>query len=486
MSEEVDKILNELKGSDKSLPPSEENADQLLEKIQEERRSKIDSFQLKLTLEDDEPSESGAQEVPQTENTVPQEGKAAASSPDDAWAHTSEPEQAKEKGERIPPAVPEKRGNRKNKKKAGTDKSGSNWKVLTSVLYGVLVLGISIGLACFLITGAIDMLGLNKSEQKIDIIVPEGATTRQIADELKEKGIIDHPFIFTLYSKVMGKDGTYKPHGEDNPVTLSANMGYNGVIAQLQSGKAREVVTVVIPEGYTVENIADTLEEKGVCEASAFYASMKEDEFDYDFIAALPENGSDESENRIYRLEGYLFPDTYEFYTDSSAKSVITKFLDNFDYRIDTTVRSSIKASGREVSLDQIITLASIIQAEAAGDSDMPGISRVLWNRLDNPDQFPRLECDATWNYINNIIPQPETVTPQQEAYYTYIRKGLPVGPICNPGLAAIKAAIAPSDDPEIVSCFYFASAQVNGDVITVYARTQEEHDRNRRKYNIY
>lgn len=62
----------------------------------------------------------------------------------------------------------------------------------------------------------------------------------------------------------------------------------------------------------------------------------------------------------------------------------------------------------------------------------MPGISRVLWNRLDNPDQFPRLECDATWNYINNIIPQPETVTPQQEAYYTYIRKGLPVGPICN------------------------------------------------------
>ena len=100
---------------------------------------------------------------------------------------------------------------------------------------------------------------------------------------------------------------------------------------------------------------------------------------------------SNESENRIYRLEGYLFPDTYEFYTDSSAKSVITKFLDNFDYRIDTTVRSSIKASGREVSLDQIITLASIIQAEAAGDSDMPGISRVLWNRLDNPDQFPRL-----------------------------------------------------------------------------------------------
>ena len=69
----------------------------------------------------------------------------------------------------------------------------------------------------------------------------------------------------------MGKDGTYKPHGEDNPVTLSANMGYNGVIAQLQSGKAREVVTVVIPEGYTIENIADTLEEKeGVCEASAF------------------------------------------------------------------------------------------------------------------------------------------------------------------------------------------------------------------------
>lgn len=174
----------------------------------------------------------------------------------------------------------------------------------------------------------------------------------------------------------MGKDGTYKPHGEDNPVTLSADMGYNGIIAQLQSGQAREVVSVTIPEGYTVEDIAKTLEENGVCAASDFYTSMREDEFDYDFLEGIPENGADESENRLYRMEGYLFPDTYEFYTGSSAKSVITKFLDNFESKIsiETTNRpdeykqlwSKMHSCMQErgVTLDQIITLASLIQAE--------------------------------------------------------------------------------------------------------------------------
>ena len=143
----------------------------------------------------------------------------------------------------------------------------------------------------------------------------------------------------------------------------------------------------------------------------------------------------------------------------------------------------------RGVTLDQIITLASLIQAEASGDDDMAGISRVLWNRLDNPDRFPRLECDSTWNYINNIVPQPDTVTPQQEAYYTYVRQGLPVGPICNPGLVAIEAAVEPAsevDGEDITGCFYFAHATVSGEPITLYARTQEEHDRNRQRYNIY
>ncbi len=143
--------------------------------------------------------------------------------------------------------------------------------MLTSVLYGVLVLGISIGLACFFDNRRHRYAGAQQIGTEDRHHYSRGATTRQIADELKEKGLSIIPLSLPLYSKVMGKDGTYKPHGEDNPVTLSANMGYNGVIAQLQSGKAREVVTVVIPEGYTIENIADTLEEKeGVCEASAF------------------------------------------------------------------------------------------------------------------------------------------------------------------------------------------------------------------------
>ncbi len=505
MSEDVDKILNELKNKQPSAPSSEENADQMLEKIQEERRSKVDNFKLNLDLEEPD-GQTGADPasavIPDSSEPksrpVPPAG-------DYAWVEGEKApspagkEEPRDTG-KATPAGDEKTA---EKTKGQKKKEGSkvNWKVLTSVIYGVLVLGVSIGLACFLIVGAIDMLGFNKSEQKIDIVIPEGATTQEIAQELKEKGIIDHPFIFALYSKVMGKDGTYKPHGEDNPVTLSADMGYNGIIAQLQSGQAREVVSVTIPEGYTVEDIAKTLEENGVCAASDFYTSMREDEFDYDFLEGIPENGADESENRLYRMEGYLFPDTYEFYTGSSAKSVITKFLDNFESKIsiETTNRpdeykqlwSKMHSCMQErgVTLDQIITLASLIQAEASGDDDMAGISRVLWNRLDNPDRFPRLECDSTWNYINNIVPQPDTVTPQQEAYYTYVRQGLPVGPICNPGLAAIEAAVEPAsevDGKDITGCFYFAHATVSGEPITLYARTQEEHDRNRQRYNIY
>ena len=103
-----------------------------------------------------------------------------------------------------------------------------------------------------------------------------------------------------------------------------------------------------------------------------------------------------------------------------------------------------------------------------------------------SPDNFPKLECDSTWIYIDKIIDQPETVTPQQEAYYTYVREGLPVGAICNPGMAAIKAAISPSDDPKITPCFYFASAKVNGEFVTFYSKTQQEHDKIRQKYNLY
>lgn len=501
MSKETNDILKGL-GEEKNGASGDSSVDEVLSRIQEERRSRVSGFKLDLQLDDEIPDPPAGEEAPVTPGGTVSEGKAEPSITDAplpppsaggdyAWANAGGPPSGKGQADAGQGNAAKQTERKKTLERKTTDRKKRNrmvyrLKTFSGIIYAVLVLGVSVALACICITGGIDVVGLNKSEQKIDVLIPEGASTKEIAAILKSKGIIDHPWIFELYSKWMKKDGTYKPHGEDNPLTLSPNMGYNGVIAQLQSGKLREVVKVVIPEGYTVDDIAAELEKKGVCAASDFYTSMKNDEFDYDFINNLPPNGADDSENRIYRLEGYLFPDTYDFYTDSAAKTVITKFLDNFDNRIDTTVRSSIKASGRQITLDQVITLASIIQAEAADEPDMAGVSRVLWNRLENPAQYPRLECDATWVYINNIIEQPATVTPQQRAYYTYVREGLPVGAICNPGMAAIKAVISPSEDPKIKPCFYFASAVVGGEPTTFYSKTQQEHEQIRQKFNLY
>ena len=199
-------------------------------------------------------------------------------------------------------------------------------------------------------------------------------------------------------------------------------------------------------------------------------------------MAAIPgiEQGS-QYEGRIYKLEGYMFPDTYEFFTGSSGDTVVRKFLDNFAARLDTKLRSAISAQGK--TIDEIIVMASIIQGEASKEDDMLKVSRVLYNRLNNPSEYPRLECDSTQKYINDFISQIEGLEITNKAYDTYKRTGLPAGAINNPGLMAIQAAINPSQDEEVVGCYFFATDFNTG--ITYYSKTLKEHERICRKYGI-
>ncbi len=146
----------------------------------------------------------------------------------------------------------------------------------------------------------------------------------------------------------------------------------------MKTGKPREVVSVVIPEGFTLNKIADRLEENQVCTRSDFFRAANTVMYEYDFLKDLPTD-----EERIYPLEGYLFPDTYEFYTNSSGETVVRKFLDNFNARVDTSLKAAIKARG--MTIDQAVILASIIQGEAADTDNMNKVSRVLQNRLENP-----------------------------------------------------------------------------------------------------
>ncbi len=202
---------------------------------------------------------------------------------------------------------------------------------------------------------------------------------------------------------------------------VNRNMGYTSLMdAVEQSDQPRQTVTVTIPEGLTINEIADLMEENGVCSASDFIRDVNATDFGYDFEEEIPQD-----ENIYYSLEGYLFPDTYEFYTDDSALNVINRLMSNFESKIES-VRAQIEQSG--MSLHEVLTLASIIQAEAPDEENMALVSSVYHNRLNNAAEFPRLECDPTRNYANEVVADSAAAGSQQaaDAYNTYVIRAWP------------------------------------------------------------
>ncbi len=223
-------------------------------------------------------------------------------------------------------------------------------------------------------------------------------------------------------------------------------------------------VTVTVPEGYTVRRIAALMEQNGVCAAADFLTAVQEaDISDYAFAAGLPS-----AEGRVYRLEGYLYPDTYEFYKDCSGEAAVRRFLDNFARKWDT-LQESAAAGG--LTMDEAVTLASIIQWEAGRPADMQRVSRVLRNRLESPD-YPRLQCDTTTKYLRELAA--DGVEADENAYSTYICRGLPIGAINCPGLDALTAAVSPSEEEICAGCFFFVTDAANDTVY--YSRTYAEH----------
>ncbi len=345
---------------------------------------------------------------------------------------------------------------------------GEVWGCLKTVIYIVVVVAVAVGLASYIIRAGLDFTGIGRSTMMIDLTVAEGSSTRDIAELLANNDIIKDPFIFRVYCRVMGEDGTFHPGVH----TVSPSMGYDGIVSELQKTAVRETVSVTIPEGTTVENIAKILEENSVCSSSDFYTALVTVDYgaDYDFIAELTEA---ERQNRVYLLEGYLFPDTYEFYKEGAAETVIRSMLDNFATRVSKETRDAIKASGG--TLNEVLIKASIIQMEAGFPEDMPRVARVMQNRLDNPSEFPLLQMDSTSDYLANLMPSSGGAAALDTSYDTYVREGLPVGAICNPGLDAINAALNPSEEPTIINCFYFASIVETGE--TAFFETFAAHE---------
>lgn len=299
-----------------------------------------------------------------------------------------------------------------------------------------------------------DINGLDGDGKSYVIDVPAGAGASKVATLLSNRGIIKYPTLFKLYAgnKYMFQQGRH---------SVSTSMTYDELLETFGSyaeGGVGEQVEVVIPEGYELVQIAELLEQNGLTTKDEFLNEVNYGEFDYDFVAQIPRE-----ENR---LEGYLYPATYQIYPGTSAHDIVLMMLSAFN----SNVMPVYNASGTTDTVDYIVTMASVIEREAANESEMKTVSSVFNNRL---YEGRKLESCATVQYI---LHERKTVLSVEDTeidspYNTYKYKGLPIGPISSPGLAAIKAALYPID----TDYMYFV-ADPSGSK-NYFSQTYEEHN---------
>lgn len=370
---------------------------------------------------------------------------------------------------------------KKAEKKERKAKDKRNRRVFRWIwVVSVVIVGVM--LSTFIVTGMYDLLAIKRTDKStVKVQISGEPTLDEVASILEENGVINEPFYFKLFAKITKStddfvQGTYE---------LRKNMDYQAILTNLESTESREVVSVTIIEGENIIEIANTLEENGaLADVDKFLELCSSDKFDEDFSFLKDiTNGS----ARYYKLEGYLYPDKYDFYLNEEPESIIYKFLNNYEAKLSekqefngyedlSTVKKMIEESGTEYSLDEIMTIASIIQAEAANTEDMYYVSSIIHNRLEADSSLgvSNLGLDSTKFYpYRSAEDVPSNLGDDYTSKYdTYDKAGLPAGSICNPGMEAIKAAICPYD-----TGYYFFCHDADG--TAYYASTIYEHEAN-------
>ncbi|MGN0657686.1 MAG: endolytic transglycosylase MltG [Ruminiclostridium sp.] len=367
--------------------------------------------------------------------------------------------------------------------------------ILLGIFLSVVIVGAAAFASTYIVTWSLDLTGIAATEFKLDIEIPQNADLDTVTAILSENNIIKSPKFFKAFAKFTGKDSDFLP----GTYTISSTMSYSTLLHEIRTKKTEQkTITLRIVEGMTAKEIGELLEENNVCFAEDFEQFYKNVQNNYDF-----ERRVKESSLKFNQLEGYLFPDTYDFYvinameegakaTDDmtlaeaeqkmhedsleNAEEAAKKMYSNFN---DKMTREMYKKMGEmNMTLDEVIALASMVQKEAASVDDMELVASVFLNRIRNSEEFPYLQSDVTVLYVENDIKPFITGTDAAksriyDAYNTYVCKGIPAGAICNPGLDAIKAVIyAPYTD-----YYYFCANEETGEVY--YAKTHEEHEQN-------
>ncbi len=337
-------------------------------------------------------------------------------------------------------------------------------------IFGCCLL-ISFVLAGIAISCVNDVLAINRDGEKtIEVVLPDNADTGDAIRVLDKAGLIKNSIFCNIFAKVMGfSDENYLP----GIYYFTDDMGVEKMLTRFKTSSTRgTVISITIPEGYTVDQIFERLEKNNICTAESLYRVLNSVDFgnEYEFIAKI-----DNKDEKYCVLEGYMFPATYEFEQGSEPATVIRKFLDAFEAR--WTEEYAAKATELGMSVDEVITLASILEKEGTGEGQFLQISSVLHNRLNRSGLYPTLDCDSTKDYVKNTIAKRVTAPEINEyvvSYNTYEIAGLPPGAICNPSKDAIEAALFPT-----ASKNYFFRHDKNGKIYL--AETIEQHNANGR-----
>jgi len=359
--------------------------------------------------------------------------------------------------------------------KSFTEGASTVTAIVKAIIYISFIVVISCALAYFALTSVNDVFAFVKKDVSASITIPEYATAADLAKELGDAGIINHPWLFKLYSKAKHVDeneskykfvaGTYE---------VNAKMNYDELLLSFVEKHIVTTIRLTFPEGYTVDDIINLFLENGIGTREGWIDAVNNYDFGESFpwIYDIPEDA-----NRYYRLEGYLFPDTYDFYTEEPEYYYLRRMLVRFNNVVSEKLRKQITDNG--MTLDQVLTVASIIEKEAYYANDYAICASVIWNRLNAPKTFPHLECDSTIIYAlshRNGGVRVNTITAADlkldDPYNSYLNDGLPPSPICNPSYTTILCAI----EPESTKYYFFVTDASNN---LLPAATKAEHNAN-------
>jgi len=342
---------------------------------------------------------------------------------------------------------------------------------MNPLLYILLVLAVSALLAGVTWMWAGDLLALNKEPASATITLPEDIFTYReetaevekdgvtqtvtktvseadvgyVADLLKENGLIEYKYLFRLFSAFSHASQKFSP----GTYELNTDMDYHALINSMSSRSgSRKTVEVTIPEGYTIDQIFTLLDDNGVATTAILQRVAANYDFKFSFLKGVLPLGD------YHRLEGYLFPDTYQFYMgggENEAVQVLNKMILRFDQKFTDELRQ--KAADMGYSVHEMVTIASLIEKETDGE-DQTHIASVIYNRLERPNSetVGTLGIDAALVYAAGRPITQDDYQTLDSPYNTYTNQGLPPGPIASPGMVSLTAAL----NPDSTSDYYY------------------------------